>query len=106
MGVVSSRLADCCGFTHPDTLARTEGTPVSQRGSILIDQLVALALLGLLLVGVFSLLTTGSLAAQLVRQSTLAGGVAAQKMEEILNRSEEPVSVPRQPVDALRIPPI
>jgi hypothetical protein len=77
---------------------------VRQRGSILIDQLVALALLGLLLVGVFSLLTTGNLAAQLVRQSGLAGGLAAQKLEEILDNPEEPQAVPRQAVDPVRFP--
>ena len=75
-----------------------------ERGSILIDQLVALALLGLLLVGVFSLLTVGNLAAQLVRRSALAVGLAAQKMEEVLAAPGEPVEVPRQALDPQRHP--
>ncbi len=77
---------------------------MNDRGGILIDQVVALALLGLLVVSIFSLLTTGTLAAHLARESSLAGGLAAQKLEAILASAETPSDAPRQPLDPQRFP--
>lgn len=77
---------------------------MDQRGSILIDQLVALALLGLLLVSVFSLLSTGTLAARLVRQSAQAGALAAQRLEETLSTPAGATETARQPLDPQRFP--
>ena len=75
---------------------------MGNRGSILLDQMVALALLGLLVVSTFSLLTTGTLAAHLARESSVAGGLAAQKLEETL--ASEPAEVRRQLIDPVRFP--
>ncbi len=77
---------------------------MNDRGSVLVEQLIALALLSLLVMSIFSLLTTGTLAAHLARESSLAGGLAAQKLEEILASTEELVDVPRQPLDPQRLP--
>src|SRR3990172_5454068 len=81
-----------------------EARPVNDRGGVLLEQLVAITLLGLLVASIFSLLTTGTLAAHLARESSLAGGLASQKLEEILASSSEPVDVPRQPLDPQRFP--
>lgn len=77
---------------------------MQDRGSILIEQLVAITLMGLLVVSIFSLLTTGSLGAQIARESSLAGGLAAQKLEEITGSWEEPTPVDRGPLDPRRFP--
>ncbi len=66
------------------------------RGSVLIEQVLAVALMSLMLVSVFSLLTVGSLAAQSSQESSLAGGLAAQKLEQITGRWEDPAEIPRQ----------
>ncbi|MGH2375743.1 MAG: type IV pilus modification PilV family protein, partial [bacterium] len=75
-----------------------------ERGSILIEQLVALSLMSLMLVGLFSLLTAGALAAQMSSEFSLAGSLAAQKLEEISGSREEPTEVLRQPLDPERFP--
>jgi len=77
---------------------------VYDRGGVLIEQLIALALLSLLVMSIFSLLTTGTLAAHLAHGSSLAGGLAAQKLEEILASPERPGEVARQPLDPQRFP--
>lgn len=74
------------------------------RGSILLEQLVAMGLMSLMLVGLFSLLTAGALGAQLSSELSLAGGLAAQKLEEIAGSREEPASTLRQPLDPDRYP--
>lgn len=74
------------------------------RGSILLEQLVAMGLMSLMLVGLFSLLTAGALGAQMSSELSLAGGLAAQKLEEIAGSREEPTNVPRQPLDSERFP--
>ncbi len=74
------------------------------RGSILIEQLVAIALMSIMLVSVFSLLTAGALAAQMAQEFGLAGGLAAQKLEEITGGREEPTGGLRQPIDPDRYP--
>ncbi len=75
-----------------------------ERGSILLEQLVALGLMSLMLVGLFSLLTAGALGAQMSSELSLAGGLAAQKLEEIAGSREEPTNVLRQPFDSDRFP--
>ncbi len=82
----------------------SEACEMHDRGTVLVEQLIALALLSLLVVSIFSLLTTGTLAAHLARESGLAGGFAAQKLEEILASPEEPADVSRQPLDPQRFP--
>ncbi|MGQ0571579.1 MAG: hypothetical protein ACT4P5_18920 [Armatimonadota bacterium] len=74
------------------------------RGSVLIEQLLATALLGLLVVSLFSLLTTGSLAARMAQELALAGDLAAHKLEEITGSWEEAVEVARRPLDPERFP--
>lgn len=74
------------------------------RGGVLIEQVVALALLSLLVVSIFSLLTVGTRAAHLAQESSLAGGLAAQKLEEVLASSEDPTAVSRRPLDPQRFP--
>lgn len=77
---------------------------MSDRGSILLEQLVAMGLMSLMLVGLFSLLTAGALGAQMSSELSLAGGLAAQKLEEIAGSREEPTNVVRQPLDPERFP--
>ena len=74
------------------------------RGSVLVEQVVAIALLGLLLVGVFSLLATGSLAARLARELSTAGNLAAEKLEDVIQNPGAPAVVSREPVDRERFP--
>ncbi len=74
------------------------------RGGVLIEQVVALALLSLLVVSIFSLLTVGTRAAHLAQESSLAGGLAAQKLEEILASSDDPFGIPRRRLDPQRFP--
>lgn len=74
------------------------------RGSVLIEQLVAIGLMSIMLVGIFSLLTVGSLGAQISQEFSLAGGLAAQKLEEITAGREELTQTPRQPLDPTRYP--
>lgn len=74
------------------------------RGSVLIEQLLAISLMSLLLVSVFSLLTVGSFAAQMAQEFSLAGGLAAQKLEEITGGREGPAPVAREPLDSARFP--
>jgi hypothetical protein len=47
---------------------------VQEQGSVLREQLVALALLGLMVVGTFSLLTTSLLATQMAHKPSPRGG--------------------------------
>jgi len=77
---------------------------VQNRGSILIEHLLAVSLLSLFIVSLFSLLATGSLAAQMAQERSVAGGLAAQKLEEIACGCQEPVPMTRRPVDPLRFP--
>ncbi len=77
---------------------------MSDQGSALVEQLLAISLLGVLVVSVFSVLTTGSLAAQMAQKVSLAGGLAAQKLEEISGRCEGSSVVPRQQLDTGRFP--
>ena len=65
---------------------------------MLIEHLVAMALLGLLVVSVFSLLSTGSLAAQMAKEARLAGSLAAQKLEELTAGCDDTASVSPQPL--------
>lgn len=71
---------------------------------MLLDQIVAIALLGVLVASIFSVLTAGSLAAQMAREFSLAGGLAAKKLEEITAACEEPAGVSRQALDPQRFP--
>lgn len=74
------------------------------RGGVLIEQILALTLLSVLVVSLFSLLTVGSFAAQIAQQRSLAAGLAAQKLEEIIGSSRDPLPVLRRPVDPGRFP--
>lgn len=74
------------------------------RGSILVEQVIALALMSIMLVSIFSLLTAGSLAAQVSQEFSLASGLAAQKLEQIMGSREDPTEVERQPLDPERYP--
>jgi len=77
---------------------------VRNRGSVLIEHLLAISLLSLFIVSLFSLLMTGSLAAQAAQETSVAGGLAAQKLEEVGCACREPVAMPRSPVDPIRFP--
>ena len=75
---------------------------IQHRGSLLIEHLVAMALLGLLVVSVFSLLSTGSRAAQMAKEARIAGSLAAQKLEELTARCDRTTDVSPQPLDPAR----
>ena len=77
---------------------------MKHRGSVLIEQILAIALLSVVVVSLFSLLATGSMAGQLAQELSLAGALAAQKLEETLASREEPTEVPRQLLDPRRFP--
>jgi hypothetical protein len=74
------------------------------RGSVVLEQVVAMALLGLATVGIFGMLLTGALAMQLTRDTTIAGELAAQKIEELGGRCAGSYEVPRQPAGSARAP--
>jgi type II secretory pathway pseudopilin PulG len=74
---------------------------VFDRGAILIEQLLAIALLGLLVVGTLGLLTTGALAAQMAQKASVASGLAARQLEALADACAEPAPVPRAPFDAV-----
>lgn len=74
------------------------------RGSVLLEQLLAISVLGILVVSVFSVLTTGSLAAQMAQKLSLASGLAAEKLEEISARCEGSAEASRRPFDPKRFP--
>ncbi|MDR7518381.1 MAG: hypothetical protein QN131_00150 [Armatimonadota bacterium] len=76
----------------------------NSRGSVLLEQLVAIAVLGLLVVSTFSLLTTGTLAAQTAQKMSVAGTLAAQKLEEFSGQCGEFTTTPRQPLDPQQFP--
>jgi type II secretory pathway pseudopilin PulG len=77
---------------------------IRDRGSLLIEHLVAMALLSLLVVSVFSMLSTGSWAAHRAKETRLAGTLAAQKLEELTARCDDTTDVSRQPLDPVRFP--
>ena len=77
---------------------------MNEHGSILLEQILAVMLLSVFVVGLFSLLTVGSLGAQMAQEFSLAGALAAQKLEEIAARCEEPTEVARKPLDPARFP--
>lgn len=85
------------------TIAESARIIVSSRGSALLEQLLALSLLGLLIAAVFGVLATGSLTATIARNFSLAGGLAAGKLEEVSARCE-PAELPLEPVDRNRFP--
>ncbi len=74
------------------------------RGSLLLEHLVAMVLLSLLVVSVFSMLSTGSRAAQMAKETRLAGSLAAQKLEELTAGCDDTTDVSRQPLDPVRFP--
>ncbi len=74
------------------------------RGSVLLEQIVAITVLSLMVVGVFSLLTTGSLGAQMAREHTVAASLAAQKLEDIIGGGTEPADRPRERLDRAGFP--
>lgn len=82
----------------------TAGAGVRNRGSVLLEHLVAVSLLGVLAVSIFALLGTGSLAAQLSRKLSVAGELAAGKIEQFTERCEGPAEVAREPLDPERFP--
>jgi type II secretory pathway component PulJ len=75
---------------------------IQDRGSLLIEHVVAMALLALLAVSVFSLLSTGSRAAQMAKEARLAGSLAAQKLEELTERCDGATDVSWRPLDLAR----
>lgn len=74
------------------------------RGSVLLEQILAIMLLSLVVVGVFSLLTTGSLAVRMAQEQTVAADLASEKLEDILGSGTEPVAVPREPLGLAGVP--
>ncbi len=77
---------------------------IRDRGSLLLEHLVAMALLSLMVVSVFSMLSTGSWAAQRAKETRLAGSLAAQKLEELTARCDDTTDISRQPFDPVRFP--
>lgn len=75
-----------------------------QGGSILLEHLLALALLSVLVISTLSLLMVGSTAAQMAQRASLGGELAAEKLEELSESCEAPTEVTRQPVDPGRFP--
>ncbi len=74
------------------------------RGSILIDQLMAIALLGIMVAGTLGLFGVAALATRMAREHTLAGELAAEKLEEITGCCEEPAQVSQGSFGAARFP--
>ena len=72
------------------------------RGSLLLEHVVAMVLLSLLVVSVFSMLSTGSRAAQMAKETRLAGSLAAQKLEELTARTDDTTDISPQPLDPAR----
>lgn len=70
-------------------------TAVGNRGSVLLEQLLAMSLLGLIIAAVFGVLATGSLTATIAQNLSLAGELAAGKLEE-LSAGCRPLDMDRQ----------
>jgi type II secretory pathway pseudopilin PulG len=71
---------------------------------VLLEQILAIMLLSLVVVGVFSLLATGSLAVRMAQEQTVAASLASEKLEGILDSGTEPVAVPREPLGFAGVP--
>ncbi len=83
---------------------RTRDALVPHRGSVLLENLVAMALLGLLFVSVLGLLATGSLAAQMAKELSLSEQLAAQKLEEVTAECLRLRGVDRRALDPVWFP--
>lgn len=71
----------------------------SERGIVLLEQVVALALLGVLLMSILGPLLTEVFAAQRARRSSQASHLAGQRLEAILAGAAPPESSARRPLD-------
>lgn len=72
----------------------------SQLGAILIEHLVAIVVLAIVVTGVFTLLSVGSLSQALAQDLSLATNLAQRRLEEVRAAGyENAASLPRQPVD-------
>lgn len=77
----------------------------SERGAVLMEHLVAMAILGLVAVATFNLLAVGMLAGVLARNQSRAAQLAERLLEEQKAAGYEAVAtLPRQPIDAARLP--
>lgn len=76
-----------------------------QRGAVLMEHLVAVAILGLVAVAAFNLLAVGTLAGVLARDQSQATYLAQRLLEEVKAAGyEAATSLPRQPIDPARFP--
>lgn len=77
------------------------GKVKAQRGALLLEQLIAIAILAMVVMSVFNLLVVGSLAGALAQDQSLATHLAQRRLEEIKAAGcDAAASLPRQPVDA------
>jgi type II secretory pathway pseudopilin PulG len=75
-----------------------------ERGSGLVEHVVALALLGVLTASLFGLLVVGSLAARSAQDHSAAAWLAAQKLEQITGDRQAAAGFPRSPLHPDRFP--
>ena len=78
---------------------------MNQRGAMLMEHLVAVAILGLVVVATFNLLAVGALAGALAQRQAEATNLAQRLVEEVKGAGyEAATSRARQPVDSDRLP--
>ncbi len=76
-----------------------------QRGAVLMEHLVAVAILGLVVVATFSLLAVGTLAGALAQDQSQATYLAQRLLEQVkAGGYEAATSLPQQPIDPARFP--
>jgi len=82
-----------------------EGGVNDQRGAILMEHLVAVAILGLVVVATFNLLAVGTLAGVLAQGQSQATYLAQRLLEQVkAGGYESAIFLPRQPVDPVQFP--
>lgn len=77
----------------------------NQRGAIFIEHLMAIVLLGIVVAGVFNMLSVGQLSRMLARDMSVAANLAQRRVEEMRAADFAAiVSTPREPIDVAGFP--